>query len=125
VLVLSCDANGVVMREGALRDQTRKQAQSSQTKLQTRLSKGEKRNRKRMAEVAAVYEATPTPRAPADILPRDETERDAARPGPQAKNKWLSASVSDDAATVVAEMFGAPGVIVGESTVTAALGLRR
>jgi hypothetical protein len=106
VLVLSCDAKGVVMREGALRDQTRKQAQSSQTKLQTRLSKGEKRNRKRMAEVAAVYEATPTPRAPADILPRDETERQAARPGPQAKNKWLSASVSDDAATVVAEMFG-------------------
>jgi hypothetical protein len=51
VLVLSCDAKGVVMREGALRDQTRKQAQSSQTKLQTRLSKGEKRNRKRMAEV--------------------------------------------------------------------------
>jgi hypothetical protein len=105
VLVLSCDAKGVVMRQDALRDQTRKQAQSSQTKLKTRLSKGEKRARKRMAEVCAVYEAKPEPRTPADILPRDETERHAARPGPKAKNKWLSASVSDDASTVLAEMF--------------------
>ena len=61
------------MRQEALRDQTRKQAQSAQTKLTTRLSKGEKRARKRMAEVAAVYDVEPAPRTPADILPCDET----------------------------------------------------
>ena len=105
VLVLSCDAKGVVMREEALRDQTRKQAHSAKTKLQTRLSKGEKRNRKRMAEVAAVYEASPAPRAAADILPRDEAERQAQAPSPKAKNKWLTASVTDDTSAVVAEMF--------------------
>jgi hypothetical protein len=105
VLVLSCDGKGVVMRQEALRDQTRKQAQSSNTKLQTRLSKGEKRARKRMAEVAAVYEVEPAPRTSADILPRDEAERQAQAPAPKAKNKWLSASVSDDAAQVVSEMF--------------------
>ncbi|HUL45920.1 MAG TPA: hypothetical protein VLV25_02340 [Steroidobacteraceae bacterium] len=105
VLVLSCDGKGVVMRQEALRDQTRKQAQSAQTKLTTRLSKGEKRARKRMAEVAAVYDVEPAPRTPADILPCDETERATQAPGPKAKNKWLSASVTDDASGVVAEMF--------------------
>ena len=105
VLVLSCDAKGVVMRHEALREQTRKQAHSAQTKLETRLSKGEKRARKRMAEVAAVYEASPAPRAAADILPQDEAERHAQAPSPKAKNKWLTASVTDDASEVVAEMF--------------------
>jgi hypothetical protein len=105
VLVLSCDAKGVVMRQDALREQTRKQAQGAEGKLKTRLSKGEKRNRKRMAEVACVYEVAPAPRAPADILPRAETDRQAAAPAPKAKNKWLTASVTDDARTVIAEMF--------------------
>jgi hypothetical protein len=105
VLVLSCDAKGVVMRHDALRPATQKHAENGEQKLKTRLSRGEKRNRKRMAEVAAVYEIAPAPRAAADILPRDEQERTAARPGPQAKNKWLSASLSEDAATVVSHMF--------------------
>ena len=103
VLVLSCDAKGVVMRQDALRPATQKHAQEQ--KLKTRLSKGEKRARKRMAEVAAVYETKPAPRAAADILPNDERERAAARPGPEAKNKWLSASLTEDAATIVSDMF--------------------
>jgi len=105
VLVLSCDAKGVVMRPDALREQTRKQAQSSESKLKTRLSKGEKRNRKRMAEVACVYEVTPAPRTPADILQGKQTDRQAATPAPKAKNKWLTASVSDDARAVITDMF--------------------
>jgi hypothetical protein len=105
VLVLSCDAKGVVMRPEALRAATQKQAQSSSAKLSTRLSKGEKRGRKRMAEVCAVYEVTPAERSGADILPADEHERQAATPAPKAKNKWLSASVTEDASTIVADMF--------------------
>jgi hypothetical protein len=104
-LVLSCDGKGVVMRSDALRPQTKKQAESSQHKLKTRLSRGEKRNRKRMAEVCAVYEITPQVRAPADILPATDEERETARSGPKAKNKWLSASLTDDAAKVIARMF--------------------
>jgi hypothetical protein len=95
-LVLSCDGKGVVMRSDALRPQTRKQAESSEHKLKTRLSRGEKRARKRIAEVAAVYEITPQVRTPADILPATEQEREAARDGPKAKSKWLQASVTDD-----------------------------
>ena len=69
LLVLSCDAKGVVMRPEALREQTRAQAQNASGKLKTRLSKGEKTNRKRMAEIVTVYELTPEPRTAADILP--------------------------------------------------------
>jgi len=105
VLVLSCDGKGVVMRPEALRAATQKQAQSSNAKLSTRLSKGEKRGRKRMAEVCAVYEVTPAERSAADILPADEHERQAAQPAPKAKHKWLSASVTEDASTIVADMF--------------------
>jgi hypothetical protein len=105
VLVLSCDGKGVVMRPGALRPATAKAAASTNPKLATRLSKGEKRGRKRMAEVGAVYDATPVGRCPADILPATDTERRDATPGPVARNKWLTASVVDDAATVVATIF--------------------
>ena len=105
LLVLSCDAKGVVMRPEALREQTRTQAQSASGKLKTRLSKGEKRNRKRMAEIVTVYELTPEPRTAADILPDPDTPPPAARTRPRAKNKWLKASVTDDARAVITEMF--------------------
>jgi hypothetical protein len=105
LLVLSCDGKGVVMRHDALRPATAKAAATTNPKLATRLSKGEKRNRKRIAEVAAVYDATPAPRTPTDILPGNDTERADATAGPATRNKWLMASVVDDAATVVARIF--------------------
>lgn len=105
VLVISCDGKGIVMRPGALRPATAKAAATTNPKLATRLSKGEKRNRKRLAEVGAVYDATPVPRITTDILPGDDTQRREATAGPKARNKWLTASVVDDAATVVAAIF--------------------
>ena len=53
LLVLSADGKGIVMRPDALRPATAKAAGRATAKLATRLSKGEKRNRKRMAEVGA------------------------------------------------------------------------
>jgi hypothetical protein len=105
LLVLSCDAKGVVMRPEALREQTRTQAQNASGKLKTRLSKGEKTNRKRMAEIVTVYELTPEPRTAAEILPDPDNPPAAASTRPKAKNKWLKASVTDDARAVIAEMF--------------------
>lgn len=104
VLVLSCDGKGVVMRPDALRPATAQAAAKTTPKLATRLSKGEKRNRKRMAEVGAVYDAAPAVRSPGDILTRGDNDTDAA-PGPVAKNKWLTASVAEDTATVVSHIF--------------------
>ncbi|HEV8556427.1 MAG TPA: ISKra4 family transposase [Actinophytocola sp.] len=102
-VVMTYDAKGVVMRPEALREATARNAASR--KLSTRLSRGEKRYRKRMAEVACVYDLTPTPRTVADILPASDVERDKARPAPTAHGKWLTASVTDDAAAVITAGF--------------------
>jgi len=103
VLVIQCDGKGVVMRPEALR-LTTAQAPTSR-KLATRLSKGEKNGRKRMAEVAAVYDATPAPRTAADIITLPaEGERVRAQ-GPKISDKWLTASVAKDTALVIAEAF--------------------
>ena len=104
VLVLSADGKGIVMRSDALRPATAKAAAKATGKLKTRLSKGEKRNRKRMAEVGAVYDVTPVVRNPTDIIGSDPHA--GKPPAPTAKNKWLTASVVDDAATVISQIFG-------------------
>lgn len=103
VLGLSFDAKGVVMRPDGLRASTAKAAGSQ--KLSTRLSKGEKRNRKRMCEVAAVFDVTPTPRTIADVLPYDPRPPGTTAPAPVTSGKWLHASVNDAAATVIAAGF--------------------
>jgi len=86
VLVLSCDGKGIVMRPEGLREATRRESERSQQKLATRLSKGEKGRRKRMAEVGSVYDCSPVPRQPEDILRR--TGEEEAKPAPTAKAKW-------------------------------------
>src|SRR5205814_304673 len=70
-----------------------------------RLSRGEKRARKRMAEVACVYDLTPTPRTVADILPADGQPRGKTRPAPTAHGKWLTASVTDTTTAVICAGF--------------------
>lgn len=103
VLALSLDAKGIVMRPDALRPATAKAATSR--KLATRLSKGEKRNRKRMAEVGAVYQVVPAPRTPADIMPTPAGQATGRAPGPRTVGKWLTASVAAEASEVVAAVF--------------------
>jgi hypothetical protein len=102
-LVLTVDAKGIVMRPDSLRPATAKAAAMASTKLATRLSKGEKRNRKRLAEVGAVYDLQPVPRQATDVLASEGGEHPP--PTPKAKNKWLTASVVDAAAHVVAGVF--------------------
>jgi hypothetical protein len=100
VLAMTYDGKGVIMRPDALPPGTAK-ARASR-KLTGRLSRGEKRCRNRMAEVAAVYDLTPVPRTAADIMP---DQHDQTRPAPSAHAKWLTASVTDDATTVIAAGF--------------------
>lgn len=104
VLVLSADGKGIVMRPDALRPATA--TASATTKLSTRLSKGEKRNRKRLAEVGTVYDADPVVRTPANILARGaRTDPEQPAEAPVAKNKWLTASITHNAATVIGRIF--------------------
>ena len=104
LLVISADGKGIVMRPDALRPATAKAAKATNPKLKTRLSKGEKRNRKRMAELATVYDATPVPRTATDILSGEEMTG-LPCPAPVAKGKWLTASVAEEAASVLAQAF--------------------
>jgi hypothetical protein len=104
VLVLSADGKGIVMRPDALRKETAKAAARGHHKLHTRLSGGEKRNRKRMAEIGAVYDLKPVRRSAGDVLSRGHDGAGKA-PKPKATNKWCVASVVDDIATVITAVF--------------------
>ena len=105
LLVISTDGKGIVMRHEDLRAATRQAAERSPRKLETRLTPGEKSNRKRMAQVATVYSIAPFPRSAANIVHtlRDADEVDAKRPRPTDKRVW--ASVEKQARTVIREAF--------------------
>jgi hypothetical protein len=116
-LVLTFDGKGIVMLPDALRPATAKAAAAAEGKLATRLSPGEKNGRKRMCEVAGVYDAAPAPRAPEEIIstPAQKRRKKKAQAGkrkmkakprePQARNKWLTASVTSDIPAVIAAAF--------------------
>ncbi len=105
LLVISTDGKGIVMRHEDLREGTKRAAEKSQGKLETRLAPGEKRNRKRMAQVAAVYSIAPFQRTSADILHslRDREQLNTRRPRPTDKRVW--ASVEKPARAVIREAF--------------------
>ncbi|MGH3223247.1 MAG: ISKra4 family transposase, partial [Streptosporangiaceae bacterium] len=120
-LVLTFDGKGIVMIPGALRPATAKAAAAAEGRLTTRLSPGEKNGRKRMAELACVYDAVPVPRTPEDIISapakkKKKKRKKKAQGGkpegrgkrrqPQARGKWLAASVTNDIPAVISDAFG-------------------
>ena len=106
-LVLTFDGKGVPMRREALRPETRAAAEATPRRLHTRLTKGEKRHRKRMAQVAAIYTVAPYVRTPADVLadlrPVRDARRDRDRPRPREKRVW--ASLLEPPASVIRDAF--------------------
>jgi len=106
LVVLSADGKGVVMRPGALRASTAKAA-AKLGKMRTRLSAGEKPNRKRMAALVTVYDAEPAKRRPHDVIapPGGRAGARELRAGPKALAKWLAGSVRKDPADMIAAMF--------------------
>ena len=101
LLVLTSDGKGIVMHSSALREATAQAAQKSSSSRKTRLSPGQKRQRKRMATVASVYHVPRYQRRPEDIIgdQRDPPER------PKIHDKRVWASVRQDAKTVIASAF--------------------
>ena len=104
LLVLSADGKGIVMRPDALRTRAPARPRAG-PRPKPRLSDDERHNRKRMAEIGAVYDANPAPRTPADILTSAAPEGYQPTPGPLAKNKWLTASVVKAPAEVIKRIF--------------------
>ena len=93
ILVLTFDGKGVPMRPADLRPATQAAASRRQRKLTTRLSKGEKRHAKRIAQVAAVYTIAPFVRTAEDLIRElrpDKAPPPRARPRPEGKRVWAS-----------------------------------
>ena len=91
ILAISVDGKGVTMRPQDLREQTRKAAEARTHKMGTRLSKGEKKNAKRMATVAAVYTIAPFVRTPEELIGDSSSPRTGPpRPRPEQKRVWAS-----------------------------------
>jgi len=101
LLVLTSDGKGIVMHESDLRESTAKAAKQSDKQHKTRLSPGEKRQRKRMATVASVYSTPRYQRLAEDIIgdKRDSPLR------PAIVNKRVWTSVRQDAKSVIASVF--------------------
>lgn len=104
ILVISADGKGVVMRPEDLREHTRKAAEAGTRKMDARLSKGEKKNRKRMATVAAVYTIAPFARRPEDLIAKNRLHAAGLpRPHPEGKRVW--ASLEKEPVEVIREAF--------------------
>jgi hypothetical protein len=108
LLVLTFDGSGVVMREEGLRPETRKKAEKSRRKTVAETAADvrapEEPNRKRMAEVAAVYSLEVMSRTPEDVM------RELRRTGPRvrrpkAQNKRVWASLERPITAVVDDAF--------------------
>jgi hypothetical protein len=106
ILALSADGKGIVMLPRDLREPTRrKAAQGRAHKLTRRLSKGEKRNRKRMATVAAVYAVAPYVRTPEQVVRTLAPLHEAAPPRPPVEHKRVWASLENSPEEVLEEAF--------------------
>jgi hypothetical protein len=104
ILAISVDGKGVTMRPQDLREQTRKAAAARAHKMSTRLSKGEKKNAKRMATVAAVYTIAPFVRTPEELIGDSSCPRAGPpRPRPQQKRVWASLEKTPE--EVIKELF--------------------
>lgn len=99
LVVLTSDGKGVVLRKEDLREATRQAAEKRRHKLRKRLTRGEKRNSKRMATVASVYTVAPFVRTPEEIA-RGLAPMHAApskrRPRPEDKRVWASLEKSPE-----------------------------
>jgi hypothetical protein len=103
--ILSFDAKGVATIHRDLREATRKVAEATPRRLETRLVKGEKPNRKRMAEVATVYSIEKWPRTIADVLHGVHDKGDKAKRRPRPINKRVWASIVHSAQKVINDAF--------------------
>ena len=102
ILVITADGKGIVMHPDSLREATRKASEKAERKQQTRLSPGEKGNRKRMATVVSVYEIDRYPRTAEQILDPEKAP-DKKRPQPCHKRTW--ARVEEDLKEVIEQGF--------------------
>lgn len=101
LLVITTDGKGIVMHSEDLREATANAAAKAAKEPKTRLSPGQKNQRKRMATVAAVYSVPRFERRPEQMLGADAENLQR----PIITNKRVWASVEQDAKTVIGSTF--------------------
>lgn len=105
-LVISGDGKGIVMRQEDLREATKKRAKKQSRKLKHRMSKGEKKNAKRMATVGAVYYLDKQERKAEDIVGELSSVRVVKKkPRPRAVAKRVWASLEKPQKQVIGDIF--------------------
>jgi hypothetical protein len=111
-LALSTDAKGVVVRAEALREAAKAKREPSDkvaktlSRLLSKQSNKRKKNHKRMAQAAAVFDIAPYERSAGDVvLDFREPGRHRPKKAPRPANKRVWASVEKDEGVVIAEMF--------------------
>lgn len=102
ILVLSTDGKGIVMIHEDLKEVTKKRAENSESKLKKRLSRGEKSNCKRMAQVASVYGIDRNMRTPEQVAGIDD-KTNGMQPKPIGKRVW--ASLEKNQEVVIQDLF--------------------
>jgi hypothetical protein len=105
LLILTTDGKGVVMRHEGLREATRKAAEKEQHKLKKRLTAGEKKDRKRMAQVASVYTIAPHVRTAEEVAGYAPVVAGKEKKRPRPEDKRLWASVEREPDQVINEIF--------------------
>ena len=106
LLVLSFDQKGIVMRKEGLRETTRKAGEVRKHKLDKRISKGEKKNQRRMSQVATVYDVARFPRTAQSVAYDLKPDPGVVRPPkPRPKNKRVWASLERSPVEVILEGF--------------------
>jgi hypothetical protein len=103
-LIISLDGKGIVMREEALKEETRKAAEKErQKKTKARIASGEKSNRKRMATVATVYDVERHMRSAESIIGLEKPTEE--KKVPKGRNKRVWASIAQDSSDVTEDVF--------------------
>ena len=105
LLILTTDGKGVVMRHEGLREATKKAAKKEQHKLKKRLTAGEKKDRKRMAQVASVYTIAPHIRTAEEISGSAPVDAEKKKKAPRPEDKRVWASLEREPDEVIKEMF--------------------
>jgi hypothetical protein len=107
LFVLTFDGRGTPMRREHLHPETRAVAQATPRRLHTWLIKGEKRHRKRMAQVTAIYMVASCMRTVADVMADLRQVRDAERDRnrPRLSNKRVWASLTRAPKAVIRDAF--------------------
>lgn len=105
LLVMSADGKGIAMHKEDLRPETKKRA-SKRDASDGPLGSEQKNDKKRMAEVAAIWWQEPVPRTPEDIVGEVGGSKPTNPPrllAPVGKRVW--ASVTNPTKTVISDLF--------------------